>query len=86
MAEKKTENAVMPEEMVEIELFYDGDKYRDDVFVQVNGKSLLIKRGEKVKVPARYAEAIQNSLHQKAQTAEMMNRYQREFEAATKNI
>lgn len=33
---------------------------KDDVFVGVNGKSWLIKRGEAVKVPACVAEILKN--------------------------
>ena len=81
-AKKTVANAT--DEMVEIELFYDGERYKDDVFVQVNGKSVLIKRGEKVKVTKAVAEVIQNSLKQKAQTAELMSKLQRDYQAASK--
>lgn len=33
---------------------------KDDVYVCVNGKSYLIKRGEEVEVPASVAEVIRN--------------------------
>ena len=33
---------------------------KDDVYVQVNGKSYLIKRGETVEVPASVAEVLQH--------------------------
>lgn len=52
------------EEMVEIELFYDGEKYSEPLFVGVNGKSYLIKRGEPVMVPKSVAEVIRNSHNQ----------------------
>lgn len=52
------------EEMVEIELFYDGEKYSEPLFVGVNGKSYLIKRGEPVMVPKSVAEVIRNSNNQ----------------------
>ena len=60
--------AFMREE-VEIELFFDGDKYKDDVVVGVNGKTWLIKRGEKVKVPRYVAEVISNSEKQDKRAA-----------------
>lgn len=33
---------------------------KDDVYVAVNGKSFLIKRGEEVEVPAYVAEVLTN--------------------------
>ena len=33
---------------------------KDDVYVAVNGKSYLIKRGEYVEVPASVAEVLEN--------------------------
>ena len=88
MAEKKETvmQEKVKEELVEIELFYDGDKYKDDVFVQINGKSILIKRGEKVKVPKKYARVIEQSIQQKAAAADTMNRYQRDFIENSKKI
>jgi hypothetical protein len=86
MSETKKTVANATDEMVEIELFYDGERYKDDVFVQVNGKSVLIKRGEKVKVTKAVAEVIQNSLHQKAQAAELMSKLQRDYQAASKYL
>lgn len=86
MSETKKTVANATDEMVEIELFYDGERYKDDVFVQVNGKSVLIKRGEKVKVTKAVAEVIQNSLQQKAQTAELMSKLQRDYQLASKYL
>lgn len=86
MSETKKTVANATDEMVEIELFYDGERYKDDVFVQVNGKSVLIKRGEKVKVSKAVAEVIQNSLQQKAQAAELMSKLQRDYQAASKYL
>lgn len=86
MSETKKTVANATDEMVEIELFYDGERYKDDVFVQVDGKSVLIKRGEKVKVTKAVAEVIQNSLQQKAQTAELTSKLQRDYQAASKYL
>ena len=35
-------------------------KEKDDVYVAVNGKTYLIKRGEEVEVPAAVAEVLSN--------------------------
>ena len=37
-------------ELVEVKLFKDNNKYKDDVYVSVNGENCVIKRGEKVKI------------------------------------
>ena len=53
-------------ELVAIKLFYDGEKYKDDVFVAVNGRRFLIKRGETVMVPEYVKEVLDNSQKQDA--------------------
>lgn len=62
------------EEYVEVELFYDGDKYKDDVFVCVNGETCLIKRGHKVKIKRKFAEVVKQSLSQDALTSQLINK------------
>lgn len=52
-----------------IRLFYDGDKYKDPVFVGINGHTWLIKRGEDVEVPAEVAEVLENQARQDAHAA-----------------
>jgi hypothetical protein len=67
------------EELVEIELVKDNKDYKDDVFVCVNGKNRVIKRGEKVKIPKAYAEVLENSKAQDRATAKMMEEKADEF-------
>lgn len=43
---------------------------KDDVYVAVNGKSFLIKRGEEVEVPDYVAEVIQHSEEMLAEAME----------------
>ena len=43
---------------------------KDDVYVAVNGKSYLIKRGETVEVPACVAEVLQHKEEMLAQALE----------------
>ena len=57
------ENARL-DEYVEIELFRDGDRYKDDVFVAVGGENCLIKRGEPVRVKRKFALALEQSRRQ----------------------
>ena len=44
-----------------VNLFYDGDKYKDPVFVCINGKSWAVKRGEDIEVPVEVAEVLENA-------------------------
>lgn len=85
---KETEAETSAENMEEIELFKDGKDYKDDVFVCINGKNMLIKRGEKIKIPTAYAKVIKQSLRQDTATAMLMASKQDEFtsEVRARNI
>lgn len=52
------------EEKVKIRLFKDNTRYKNDVFVGVNGRSYVIRRGEEVEVPAEVAEVLEHSAAQ----------------------
>ena len=69
-------------EYVSIKLFKDNDKYRDDVYVAVNGKNCIIKRGEWVKVRRKFALVIDQSEIQDLKTAEFLEGQQKKFEEA----
>ena len=76
-AKKAAEHAAYMEEYVEVKLFKDNDKYKDDVFVAVNGENCVIKRGERVKIKRKFAEVLDHSEHQDYETSKLI-------EAATK--
>ena len=59
---------------VEIRLFADAGRYRDDLFVSVNGRRYVIKRGETVSVPRCVAEVIEQSEAQDNKTAELIEK------------
>ena len=78
MATKKEVKAEAPEikevvdpmeEYVEVELFKDGGKYKDDVYVSVNGETCLVQRGVPVKIKRKFAEVIRESIEQNNHTA-----------------
>ena len=60
-------------EEVEIELFKDNGKYKDDVFVAVNGVGCQIQRGKKVKVKRKFAIALENSMKQDRNTSDLID-------------
>lgn len=58
---------------VKIKLFKDNSKYRNDVFVAVNGVGMIVPRGVEVEIPRKYAEALKNSEYQDNFAVEYQN-------------
>lgn len=73
-----------PDERVNIYLMRDSDKYKGDVFVQVNGVGYIIQRGKNVKVPKEVAEVLQNSQEQDTKAAEFIDQESEKFENGLK--
>lgn len=69
------------EELVSVRLFRDNDKYKDDVFVAVNGERVQIKRGETVQIKKKFADVLEQSMRQDVATASMIERESTEYEA-----
>ena len=74
------------EELVQVRLFKDNDKYRDDVFVQVNGERLQIKRGEPVWIKRKFAEVLEQSMEQDARTARLIEESGSDYRAAARSV
>lgn len=72
------------DDLVEFEAFYDGDKYKDDIFVCINGRPMQIKRGVKVMIPRAVAEVLTQSIESDRQTARMMDSLASEFDKESK--
>lgn len=70
------------EELVAIKLFRDNDRYKDDVYVAINGHNCIIKRGEWVKIKRKFALVLDQSEIQDMQTAEMLESEQNRFREA----
>ena len=66
-------------EYISVRLFKDNDRYRDDVYVAVNGQNCIIKRGEWVKIKRKFAMVLDASEIQDMKTAEFIEREQRRF-------
>lgn len=49
------------QKMVEVNLFLDNDRYKDDVYVSLNGQRYNIPRGKPVMVPEGVKEILENS-------------------------
>lgn len=83
-AEEK-EKAYYNEE-VEIELFKDSGKYKDDVFAAVNGVGINVPRGKKIKVKRKYALVIADSLKQDRKADDFIELKVKELEKAEAKI
>lgn len=66
-------------EFVEVKLFKDNNKYKDDVYVAVNGENRVIKRGERVQVERKFAEVLDNSDLQDYETSKLIEKKSSEF-------
>ena len=59
-------------EYVEIRLFKDNEKYKDDVYVAINGKNCVIRRGIWTRIRRKFALLLDQSEIQDLRTAELM--------------
>ena len=80
MAEKKPvsaeaeDPAVIDDGKVDFYAFRDSSKYKDDIFVGLNGKGYKIQRGKHTRIPKAVAEVLEHSMEQDARTAELIER------------
>ena len=68
-------------ELVQIELFKDNDKYKADLPVGWNGKLYVIQRGKPVMVPRAVAQIVENQIAQDKATSMLIEREASEFAA-----
>lgn len=73
-AEEKAKYDAEMNEYVEVQLFKDNDKYKDPVFVGVNGETIAIERGEKVKIKRKFAMVLENSNVQDYKTSQLIEK------------
>jgi hypothetical protein len=72
-------------EYISVKLFKDNDRYRDDVYVAVNGQNCIIKRGEWVKIKRKFALVLDASEIQDMKTAEFIEKEQKSFAEQSRN-
>lgn len=83
----RCENENFLEEYISVKLFKDNDRYKDDVYVAVNGKNCIIKRGEWVKIKRKFALVLDQSEIQDMKTAEFIENEQKKFlEQSTREV
>lgn len=73
------------QDKVPVTLPYDGDKYKDDLFVAVNGRTFLIKRGVAVMVPRCVKEVIDAAQKQSIKAVDYSRQLEAQLEAQSKN-
>ena len=66
-------------EYVEVRLFKDNEKYKDDVYVAINGKNCVIRRGVWTRIRRKFALLLDQSEIQDLRTAELMEREEGRF-------
>ncbi len=74
------------DELVPVYLFKDNDRYKDDVFVAVNGKSIQIKRGETVFIKKKFARVLEQQRRQEMAASAYMERQSNEFAAESRRL
>lgn len=62
------------EELVDIKLFKDTGKYKDDVTVGLNGEFIRIKRGERVQIKRKFANVLDDAEEQEYKAAMMIDK------------
>ena len=75
----KSEREAYWNELVPVKLFKDNDKYKDDVYVSVNGENCLIKRGEDVMIKRKFKEVLDLSDLQDYETGLYIDKKTSEF-------
>ena len=72
-------------ELVTVQLFKDTGKYKDDVFVAVNGVGMIVPRGKEVEIPRKYAIALRNSMAQDSSAVSITEKYEKMAESKELN-
>lgn len=67
------------DELEPVKLFRDNHKYKDDVFVSVNGENCVIQRGVEVMVKRKFKEVLDNSDLQDYETSLLIEKKSSEF-------
>lgn len=68
------------EEYVEVKLFRDNDKYKDDVYVAVGDQNCVVKRGIPVRIKRKFYLALCEADEQDFKTAQLMERESEKYQ------
>ena len=70
-------------EFVRVKLFKDDYRYRDDLYVAINGKNWYIKRGKEVTLPKYVADFIEHTMAEEARIWEKVEQEENDFKKLT---
>lgn len=79
------QNEAYMQQPVNIKLFKDSGRYKEDVYVAVNDKCYLIRRGETVTVPRCVEQALKNSLAQDEYVAALVDSLVQDYACNSQN-
>lgn len=85
-AQKRKQQNDFMNEKVAFKAIYDGDKYKDDITVTVNGKNFQIKRGVRVMVPRYILNVLEDHERQQAEAANTSERYNQQYQDKEKQF
>lgn len=74
------------EEYVMVQLFKDGARYKDDVYVAVNGENCVIQRGKPVKIKRKFALVLEQSQIQDTYATEIASQFENAYNAKAKEL
>ena len=63
---------------MKIKLFKDNSRYKEDLFVSVNGVNYKIRRGVEVEVPPEVAEVLEHAQMQETELFERVHEMQQQ--------
>jgi DNA-binding IscR family transcriptional regulator len=67
-----------------VRLFKDNEKYKNDVYVAINGKTCVIRRGVWTRIRRKFALLLDQSEIQDLRTAELMEKEASRFADETR--
>lgn len=85
-AEAEAASMAPGEELVDYSAPFLPGENRQDIFVAVNGESLVIKRGVKVKIKRKFYEVLMNAQAQELKAYQAMEAAKRQGEKAITNM
>ncbi|MCF8012459.1 MAG: hypothetical protein K9L56_14400 [Clostridiales bacterium] len=85
-AQKKKQQEDYMNEKVAFKAIYDGEKYKDDITVTVNGKNFQIQRGVRVMVPRYILNVLEDHERQQAEAANTSERYNQQYQENEKQF
>lgn len=74
------------EEEVPFYAMKDNGRYKDDIFVAVNGETLVIQRGVHVKIKRKFFNVLVQAEEQDTKTSMMIEGFQSKYKSSSKEL